>query len=342
MRIRILGAAAGGGYPQWNCNCEACARAWRGEAAAQTQVSLAVTADNERWFLLNASPDLRAQILATPDLQPRGEPRHSPIAGAVLTNGDVDAIAGLLDLRESQKLAIHATGAVLDVLDGNSIFKVLNPDYVARRKLALDEPTDLATRNGDAVGLRVIGFAVPGKPALYLEGHDIGAHLAERSENTIGLEIEETATGKRFFFIPGCAAIDAPLKERLRGADLLFFDGTLWRDDEMIRAGLGVKTGRRMGHVSVSGADGTIASLADAGIARKIFVHINNTNPLHRAESPEHAEAVAAGWDVGRDGMEINLADKATMARMAARALANLGGSEPNAEVPPRRRFHPE
>jgi pyrroloquinoline quinone biosynthesis protein B len=163
------------------------------------------------------------------------------------------------------------------------------------------------TRDGASIGLRVTGFSVPGKPALYLEGHDIGAHLAERSENTIGLEVADIATGKRFFFIPGCAAIDAPLKARLHDAALLFFDGTLWRDDEMIQAGLGTKSGKRMGHVSVADPDGTIASLADAGIARKIFVHINNTNPLHRADSAEYAQARAAGWEIGRDGMEIGL-----------------------------------
>jgi pyrroloquinoline quinone biosynthesis protein B len=303
MRIRVLGAAAGGGYPQWNCRCDSCARAWRGEAPAQTQASLAVTADGEHWFLLNASPDLRAQILATPELHPRKGPRHSPIAGAVLTNGDVDAVAGLLNLRESQRLAIYATQAVHGVLAANGMFKVLDADLVARRALTLGRPQDLATRDGVAAGLRVTGFSVPGKPALYLEGGDIEARLAERSENTIGLEIAEPATGARFFYIPGCAEIDAALKARLRGAPLVFFDGTLWRDDEMIRAGLGSKTGRRMGHVS---ARDTTAALADAGIARKLFIHINNTNPLHRADSAERAEAAAAGWEVTRDGMEIN------------------------------------
>lgn len=304
MRIRILGAAAGGGYPQWNCNCESCARVWRGEAKAQTQVSLAVTADDAHWFLLNASPDLRAQILANDVLHPQAPGRHSPIAGVVLTNGDVDAVAGLLDLRESQKLAIYATRAVLGVLDGNSIFKVLNPDFVARRALTLDAAMDLTTRDGAATGLRVTPFSVPGKPALYLEGADIAAHLAERSENTIGLEIEDSRTGRKFFFIPGCADIDAALKTRLTGASLLFFDGTLWRDDEMIRASLGTKTGKRMGHVSASDS---IAALADCGIGRKIFVHINNTNKLHRADSAEYAQAREAGWEIGRDGMELTL-----------------------------------
>jgi pyrroloquinoline quinone biosynthesis protein B len=335
MRIRALGAAAGGGFPQWNCGCENCRLAWRGGVPAQTQASLAVTADNAHWFLLNASPDLRAQILATPDLHPKQDGRHSPVVGVVLTNGDVDAIAGLLSLRESQRLAVYATGRVLSVLDANGIFQVLNPDLVARRGLVLDEPVELTTRDGAPVGLRVTGFSVPGKPALYLEDADIEAHLAERSENTIGLQIEEIATGKRLFYIPGCAAIDAPLKARLQGAALLFFDGTLWRDDEMIRADAGSKTGRRMGHMSVSGPHGTMAAFADSDIARKIFIHINNTNPLHRPDSAESAEAEAAGWEIAHDGMDLALP------RDAARELARLGGSTPDFKAPRRRRPRP-
>ena len=225
----------------------------------------------------------------------------------MLTNGDVDAVAGLLDLRESQKLGVYATRAVLGVLDANSIFKVLNPELVARRALTLDTGVDLTTRDGAAVGLRVTPFSVPGKPALYLEGRDIGAHLAERSENTIGLELTETATRQKILFHSRLRRHRRGPTARLKGAALLFFDGTLWHDDEMIRAGLGTKTGKRMGHVSVAGQDGAIAALADAGIARKIFVHINNTNPLHRPDSDEHRLARAAGWEVGRDGMEIVL-----------------------------------
>jgi pyrroloquinoline quinone biosynthesis protein B len=307
MRIRVLGAGAGGGFPQWNCNCDTCRRAWNGEAPRQTQASLAVTSDNEHWFLLNASPDLRAQILATPDLQPQQAGRHSPIAGAIPINGDVDAVAGLLTLRESHPLAIYATARVLDVLSANSIFNVLNADLVARRALVLDRPTDLATRDGAPVGLRVTPFSVPGKTALYLETGDIEAHLAERSENTIGLRIEEPATGQVFFYIPACAQIDEPLRAQLIAAPLLFFDGTLWRDDEMVRAGTGTKTGRRMGHVSLSGASGSIAALADLGIARRLFIHINNTNPILCLDSPERKEAAAAGWEIAQDGLEIRI-----------------------------------
>jgi pyrroloquinoline quinone biosynthesis protein B len=307
MRIRVLGAAAGGGFPQWNCNCESCRGAWRGETPAQTQASAAVSADGATWFLLNASPDLRAQILANPPLQPRRPGRDSPIAGAVLTNGDVDAIAGLLSLRESHKLALYATPRVLGVLAANSIFNVLNPDYVARRPMTLGQPVDLATRDGAPSGLRVEAFSVPGKVALYLEDAAIEQRLAQRSEDTIGLAVSAPATGKRFYYIPGCAALDGELKARLRGAKLLFFDGTLWRDDEMIRAGLGAKTGRRMGHLSISGGDGTMAALAELGIERKLFIHINNTNPILCPGSPERATLEAAGWQVATDGLDIAL-----------------------------------
>jgi pyrroloquinoline quinone biosynthesis protein B len=307
MRLIVLGAAAGGGFPQWNCNCDTCRRAWAGTAPAQTQAALAVSADGERWVLLNASPDLRAQVLATPALQPRHPGRDSPIAAVVLTNGDVDALAGLLTLRESWPLSLYATPSVLDVLAANSIFNVLGSEHVARRKLALGAPLALSARDGTPLGLNVEAFSVPGKPALYLEDGAIERRLAERSENTIGLAISAPESGKRFYYVPGCAALDDELAGRLRHAPLLFFDGTLWRDDEMIRAGLGGKTGRRMGHLSLSGAEGSLVALAPLGIGRKLFIHINNTNPILHPGSAERQAVEAAGWEVARDGLEIVL-----------------------------------
>jgi pyrroloquinoline quinone biosynthesis protein B len=307
MRLIVLGAAAGGGFPQWNCNCAICREAWSGAAPAQSQASLAVSADDESWVLLNASPDLRAQILATPALQPRRAGRDSPIAGAVLTNGDVDAVAGLLALRESWPLALYATRRVLDVLAANSIFNVLGAEHVARRPIALGQTTALAAPDGRSLGLSVEAFSVPGKVALYLENAAIEQQLAQRSEDTIGLMISAPATGKRFFYIPGCAAVDDELAARLRQAPLLFFDGTLWRDDEMICAGLGSKTGRRMGHLSISGAGGSMAALAALNIERKLFIHINNTNPVLCLGSEERQTVETAGWGVARDGLEIRL-----------------------------------
>jgi pyrroloquinoline quinone biosynthesis protein B len=309
LRVLVLGSAAGGGFPQWNCHCANCRRARAGDTAARarTQSSLAVTSDGARWFLLNASPDLRQQIAANPPLQPRSGPRDSPLAGVVLTNGDVDHVAGLLSLRESQSLAVYAAERVLALVGANSIFKVLDEKLVARRPLKLEEPVALAGAKGEPSGLEVVAYIVPGKVALYAEDQKAGPGFGTRPGDTIGLEIVERVTGASFHYLPGCAEMPDGLRTRLKGAPLVFFDGTLWRDDEMIAAGLGGKTGRRMGHMSVAGNEGTIAAFKDLGVARKVFIHINNSNPMILDDSPEHAAAEAAGWQVAWDGMEIAL-----------------------------------
>ncbi len=306
MRAVVLGAAAGGGFPQWNSNAPACRRARAGDPAAprRTQASVAVSADGRSWFLLNASPDLRQQIEATPVLHPQEGLRSSPIAGVIPNGGDVDAIAGLLVLRERQPLTIYATACVLGVLERNSIFDVLAHDVVARRAVPLDTPTALALPDGAPSGLAIELFAVPGKVPLYLEVPGEAPPIVE-GEETVGIAV--TDGRHTLFFIPGCAAMTPRLRARLRGAELVFFDGTMWRDDEMIRAGAGTKTGQRMGHMSLSGPDGTMAAFADLGVERKVLVHINNSNPVLLADSPERAQFEAAGWAVGFDGMEITL-----------------------------------
>lgn len=306
MKALVLGAAAGGGFPQWNSNAAACNRARAGDPAApaRTQASLAVSADGEHWFLLNAAPDLRQQIQATPELQPRGGLRSTPIDGVVLTGGDVDAIAGLLTLRERQPLTIYATAKVQGILKANPIFEVLAADVVARHSLALDQPQQLALADGAASGLTVRLFAVPGKVPLYLEERQ-GTPPILLGEDTVGVEI--TDAHSTFFFIPGCAAMIDAVSSRLRGADLVLFDGTLWRDDEMIRLGLGNKSGRRMGHMSLSGPEGTIAAFAALGVKRKILIHINNSNPVLLADSGERATLEAAGWEVAYDGMRLTI-----------------------------------
>ena len=298
MRIIVLGSAAGGGFPQWNSLCPVGRRAWAHDPVAgwRTQCSLAVSADNERWVLLNASPDLRQQILATPALHPRRAPRHSPISAVVLTNGDVDHVAGLLNLRESQTFAVYGTDAILATLAANPIFNVLSPAYVRRERLELEREVSVA-------GLTILPFAVPGKVALYLEEGELA--IGAETEDTIGLAVADGR--QRFFFIPGCAQLTQGLARRLRGAPLLFFDGTLWADDEMIRSATGIKTGTRMGHISVSGPAGSMAGFAEVGIARRIYLHINNTNPILLEDSPERAAVTAAGWEVAHDGMEITL-----------------------------------
>lgn len=309
MQIRILGSGAGGGFPQWNCNCANCraVRAGTEGFSPRTQSSLAVSANGRDWALLNASPDLRQQIAACPALAPREEDgvRASPIKAVVVTNGDVDHVTGLLTLREAQPFTVYGAGRVLDVLAANRIFNVLAPAYVAREELPLGAPLALKGAGLD-LGLSIEAFPVAGKIALWLEDA-LAANYGGAEGDTLGLKITETASGKCFFYIPGCAGVDAALAERLRGAALVFFDGTLWHENEMIAQGLLGKTGSRMGHINMSGEDGSIAALAPLGVARKIYVHINNSNPVLNAFSQERAQAEAAGWEIGEDGMEVAL-----------------------------------
>jgi pyrroloquinoline quinone biosynthesis protein B len=305
MRARVLGAAAGGGFPQWNSNTHACRRARAGDPGAIpcSQASVAVSADGEHWFLLNASPDLRQQIEATPCLRPTHGLRSSPIAGVVLTGGDVDAIAGLLTLRERHAFTVYSTARIHAILDANPIFEVLARDIVARQRVALGTPTPLALAGGSPSGLSVELFAVPGKVPLYLEGSQTPT-IAE-GEETVGAAISDG--DRRLVFIPGCAGMTEALARRLQGADVVLFDGTLWTDDEMLRAGLGAKTGLRMGHMSVGGPNGTIAAFKHIDVRRKVLLHINNSNPILLGDSPERAAVTDAGWDIAHDGMEIEL-----------------------------------
>lgn len=301
MHAVVLGAAAGGGFPQWNSNALPCRRARAGDPAAapRTQAGLAVSGDGVHWFLLNASPDLREQIGRTTVLQPGSGLRSSPIAGVVLTGGDVDAIAGLLTLRERQPFALFATAAIHAVLDANPIFEVLARDVVDRRTVALDSPIALAG------GLVVRLFAVPGKVPLYLETGNDAPPIAI-GETTVAAMVSDGRS--QLFFIPGCAAMTPTLAARLQGADVVLFDGTLWQDDEMIVAGIGAKTGRRMGHMSISGPTGTLAAFRSLDIGRKIFIHLNNSNPVLLADSAQRAAVTAAGWEVAHDGMELRFA----------------------------------
>jgi pyrroloquinoline quinone biosynthesis protein B len=223
----------------------------------------------------------------------------------VLTGGDVDAVAGLLHLRERHCFSVYAPERVLAVLAENPIFGVLAPDCVARVVLPLDRPIPLPGAAGES-GLAVEAYAVPGKVPLYREGEDFDPTPSEAGD-TIGLAVTDTASGRSLHFIPGCALVNPRLRARLAKSPLVFFDGTLWQDDEMIRMGLGVKTGRRMGHISISGEEGAIAAFADLGVRRRIFMHINNSNPVLLADSPERRKTEAAGWEIAYDGMEVCL-----------------------------------
>jgi pyrroloquinoline quinone biosynthesis protein B len=300
----ILGSAAGGGVPQWNCGCEVCRLAWAGDRRVKprSQAGIAVMARrgendtaNAPIVLVNASPDLRQQILATPALQPRGL-RMSPIAAVVLTGAEVDQTAGLLALRERGAFGLYATGAALEAVAANPIFGVLAPDVVTRHAIPVGRKFALPG------GLDGELFMVPGKAPLYLEG-DAPA-LSTETESNVGIEL--AANGARLVYIPGAARVTPAIVKRIAAADAVLFDGTLFADDEMIAAGAGVKTGRRMGHMPVGGPDGTLAALAGLG-RRRILIHINNTNPILIEDSPQRREVEAAGFEVAYDGMSIEL-----------------------------------
>jgi pyrroloquinoline quinone biosynthesis protein B len=305
MIIVVLGSAAGGGFPQWNCNAPTSKGVREGllRAKPRTQASIAVSADGERWLLINASPDFRQQQLRTRSLWPARGLRDTPIKAVLLTSAEIDHVAGLLSMRESQAFTLWATARVHEVLAENPIFDSLAPQYVERCNFELDQAWEI-TGNGGSLGLTIEPFTVPGKVPLFLEKRN-AENLAGGAGDTVGLRVSQG--DKFFYYVPGCADLTPDLRERLRGADLVFFDGTLWSDDELVQLTISHKTGHRMGHMSISGADGTIAAFDDLDVARKLFIHVNTTNPILDEDSAEHAAMRSAGWEVTEDGMEIRL-----------------------------------
>ena len=306
MLVRVLGSAAGGGFPQWNCGCPNCRGAREGSIRARprTQESVAVSADGGAWFLLNASPEIRQQIEGFPPLHPRG-PRHTPIQGIVLTNGDLDHSLGLLSLRESHPITIHATeGVRRGFTERNLLYRTLErfPGQVTWCALGLGREQDLELAGGGPSGLSVEATAAPGKPPVHLEGL-----RPPDPEDNVALRLRERATGRVLAYASAVGRIDRAVREALDEADCVFFDGTFWSSDELIAGGLGTKRAEEMAHVPVGGADGSLASLGGLRAARKVYIHLNNTNPLLREDGAERATADEAGWEVAWDGMEIEL-----------------------------------
>ena len=299
MRIKVLGAAAGGGFPQWNCGCPNCRDVRSGALAARplTQECVAVSPDSKHWFLLNASPEIRSQIESFPALHPRG-PRDSPIAAILLTNGDLDHCLGLLSLRESHPLVIYATERVRrGFTEGNVLYRTLQrfPGQVTWRALEPGKEADLG-------GLAVEAVPVPGKPPIHLEGN-----APPEPGDNIGLLVRDPRTGKRLAYFSAAAAVTPAMRAAFDRADCVFFDGTFWEGDELIALGLGDKRAEQMAHLPVGGRDGSLRALAGVRAPKRIYIHINNTNPLLRPRSPERAQAEAEGWEVAYDGMEVVL-----------------------------------
>jgi pyrroloquinoline quinone biosynthesis protein B len=285
--------------PQWNCGCANCRAARAGDdgVAPRSQESVAVTADGVSWALLNASPDVREQLAAAPPLRPRTR-RDSPIAAVILTSGELDHTLGLLTLRESQPLAVYATGAVMDgFLRGNALYGGLER-WHAWRRLALGRAEDVRDAAGRTTGLAVEARAVPGKVPRHLEGR-----RAPHVEDVVALRITD-GDGRVLAYCPGAARVDDGVRAALAGADCIFFDGTFWSSDELARAGVGTRPAESMAHAPLAGADGSLAALEDLGARRRVLIHLNNTNPLLRRDAPERGEL--RGWEIADDGMELD------------------------------------
>jgi pyrroloquinoline quinone biosynthesis protein B len=302
VRVEILGSAAGGGFPQWNCNCRNCralrAGNFRGKARTQTQVAIGGLSF---WYLLNASPDLRLQIEGCAALHPKVDGRGSPIAGVILTGADVDQIAGLLSLRELQPFTVYCTSSVRRILrEDNSAFRMLNR--------AKDQVAWIEIASG-------ANFLLP--PDIHCETFPVGcrypAYVVEKraaelvpEEASLGL-IVESPSGGRLAYLPAVSAVDDALLERLQDVDVLLFDGTFWSDDELVRVQGSGSTAREMGHIPVSSPEGSLKKMARLKRPRKIFIHINNTNPMLDESGPEYSQVRDAGWEVAEDGWGFEL-----------------------------------
>ena len=307
MRIRVLGTAAGGGFPQWNCNCHNCREARTNPAGAhpRTQSSIAISADGERWFLLNASPDLAAQIAVFPPLQPTRFPiRGTPIEAVLLTNADLDHTLGLLSLRENPTLSIYASPETRsDLTEGSAPLSVLGKFCTMRWFPVSLTEEPLLQADGSASLLSYMAFPVPGKPPKFAR-RSTAQHGAGDS---VGYRIRDTTTGGTLIYAPDVLDLSGGLATRLDDCDLLFFDGTFWSETEMSDRKINDVTARDMGHLPISGSCGSLEGLKTVSRPSRIYIHINNTNPILLETSPERAAVRAAGWTVGEDGMEFQV-----------------------------------
>jgi pyrroloquinoline quinone biosynthesis protein B len=312
MRVKILGSAAGGGFPQWNCACPNCralrAGTLRGRARTQTQV--AIRGDSRSWFLLGASPDLRSQIESAPELHPQSadqSPRHSPIAGVVLLNADIDHVLGLLLLRELQPLRVHATKSVRRILTkDSSMFAMLQrvPEQVSWIEFLPGAQFSLLTPGGEDSGLRCRAIPLGTHFPAYVSSPR--RSQLHPQESSLGL-IVESSSGKRLAFMPAVPEIDKSVLKLLDAVEVILFDGTFWSADELIRLQGSGQSAWDMGHVPVGSPAGSLEKLAHLTRPRRIYVHINNTNPMLNEAGPEHRQVREAGWEIAEDGWEFDL-----------------------------------
>jgi pyrroloquinoline quinone biosynthesis protein B len=295
VRVRVLGAAAGGGFPQWNCGCPQCRAVRTGARPCRprTQSSVAVSPEGRRWFLLNASPDLRAQIESVPALHPHG-PRDSPLHAVLLTDAELDHTLGLPLLREAGRVEVHATPAVHETLcTGTALLRTLGAfTRVEWRPVAPGRDVPLAD------GLSYRAFAVPTTKR---------ARFGAGEEDVVGYRITNGRTGRALVYLPVVETLTAPVRAELAGCTCLLVDGTCWRDDELLRLGVARKTAREMGHLPIGGAGGSLEQLSPLPIERRVYVHVNNTNPILLEDSPERRTVEEHGFEVAEDGLELEL-----------------------------------
>ena len=301
MQVILLGTAAGGGFPQWNCSCPCCCVARDDPSAAwpRTQSSAAVSADGRRWFLLNASPDVREQLRRLPVGDGSAGLRSLPVEGVLITDAEIDHSLGIVLLREGQRLPLYVTSATASILDQDSRILPVTRAFaeVPLTELPLGVPVPLRYGDGSSSGLLVEAFAVPADAPRFAsvaaEGH------------TVGLFIREQESGRACAFVPGCGDLDRSMLERLAQAEVLLFDGTFWADREMIDLGIGDRSAREMDHLPIGGPGGSLEQLANLGCQHRVYTHINNTNPVLLEHSPERAAVTEAGLTVGFDGLRI-------------------------------------
>lgn len=310
MRVRVLGSAAGGGFPQWNCNCANCAgfRAGSLRASARTQASIALAAEGRGVVLVNASPDVRQQIEASPSLHPRSARRGSPIAAILLTNAEIDHVGGLLSLRESQPFAVYATDRVRQALvEANAMLRAFAPREGRSIWVRVEiggGPRPIRALDGVDLGLSFEALAVAGKSPGYLHG---ARSPSDSPEDTVAVRISDARTGGSIVYAPAVKRLDAGLLTAIEGSDVVLFDGTCWLDDELSRHGVGTKSSLDMGHLPIAGPSGSLASLAAFPRVRRIYIHVNNTNPLLDEDSPERRAVERSGIEVAFDGMELDV-----------------------------------
>jgi pyrroloquinoline quinone biosynthesis protein B len=306
MHVRILGSAAGGGFPQWNCACQNCRLVRKGQFAgkARSQTQVALSQDGRSWFLPGASPDLRMQIENSPELHPMDGVRVSPVSGVVLPGADVDQTLGLLLLRELQPFHVYATNSVTRILrERNSMFRMLNrvKDQVRWRTIRAGESFPLCPIGDEPTGITCMPLALSSRYPAYVDSSGLAPEDA-----VLGL-ILTSPSGKKLAYLPSVASVSDELRAHLNEADLLLFDGTFYSDDELVRLQRSGQHAHEMGHMAVGGKDGSLHQLATLKKPRKLYIHINNTNPMLNEAGPEYRAVREAGWELAEDGWQTTL-----------------------------------